>query len=161
MVRPARAGDTEAIRDIRNRAIERLTALWTDTPQSAAETTAWLTPHLRRGSAFVAEANGQVGGFAVYGPWRLSDGYRHTVGDSVYVRDGAHRRGFGSALLGTLIEAARRAGHRTVIADIEAGNVASIKLHERFGFQHVGTVPEAGTKFGRWLDLTIMRLPLA
>ncbi|WP_315903831.1 GNAT family N-acetyltransferase [Streptomyces sp. BK340] len=67
----------------------------------------------------------------------------------------------GSALLATLVTAAREAGHHVVIADIEAGNTASIRLHERFGFQHVGTVPEVGTKFGRWLDLTIMRLPLA
>ena len=135
--------------------------MWTNVPQSAAEATSWLTPHLQQGSAFVAETHGRVGGFAVYGPWRPSDGYRHTVEDSVYVRDDAHRHGLGSALLGTLIDAARRAGHRIVIADIEAGNAASIKLHERFGFQHVGTVHEAGTKFGRWLDLTIMRLPLA
>jgi phosphinothricin acetyltransferase len=60
----------------------------------------------------------------------------------------------------TLIASAREAGHRVMIADIEAGNTASIRLHERFGFQHVGTVREAGIKFGRWLDLTIMRLPL-
>ncbi|MGI5439865.1 N-acetyltransferase family protein [Streptomyces shenzhenensis] len=43
---------------------------------------------------------------------------------------------------------------------IEAGNAPSIRLHERFGFHHVGTVREAGIKFGRRLDLTIMRLSL-
>ena len=36
-----------------------------------------------------------------------------------------------------------------------------IRLPERFGFQHVGTLPQVGTKLGRWLDLTIMRLPLS
>ncbi len=48
-----------------------------------------------------------------------------------------------------------------MIAGIEAGNAASVRLHERFGFQHVGTIPEAGTKFGRWLDLTLMSLRLS
>ncbi|WP_031523299.1 GNAT family N-acetyltransferase [Streptomyces sp. NRRL F-5123] len=161
VVRPAIPQDAEAVRSIRNRAIEHSTALWTNTPLSGADGAAWLAPHLRRGSAFTAEASGEVVGFAVYGPWRHSDGYCHTVEDSVYVDDGEHRRGIGSALLGTLIDAARHAGHRIVIADIEAGNTASIKLHERFGFEHVGTIRDAGTKFGRWLDLTIMRLPLA
>ncbi|MFF1494356.1 GNAT family N-acetyltransferase [Streptomyces sp. NPDC058304] len=55
---------------------------------------------------------------------------------------------------------ARDAGHHVVVAGIEAENTASIRLHERFGFRHVGTVPEVGTKFGRWLDLTLMQLPL-
>lgn len=160
-VRRARPGDAEAIRAIRNHAIEHSTALWTQTPQSPAEGAAWLAGHLERGSAFVAEAEGELAGFAVYGPWRELDGYRHTVEDSVYVREDRHGLGIGSALLAALIASAREAGHRVVIADIEAENAPSVRLHERFGFHHVGTVSEVGTKFGRWLDLTIMRLPLA
>ncbi|WP_097256717.1 GNAT family N-acetyltransferase [Streptomyces sp. Ag109_G2-15] len=159
-VRPAHRGDAEAIRAIRNHAIEHSTALWTQTPQSPTEGAAWLATHLERGSAFVADVDGEVAGFAVYGPWRELDGYRHTVEDSVYVREGRHGLGIGSALLAALITAARDAGHHVVIAGIEAENTSSIRLHERFGFHHVGTVPEVGTKFGRWLDLTIMRLPL-
>jgi phosphinothricin acetyltransferase len=161
LVRPARLADAESIRAIRNHAIEHLTAVWTDTPLDAAGAAAWLAPHLRRGSAFVAELSGAVAGYASYGPWRHSEGYRHTVEDSIYVREAAQGCGVGSALLETVIDAARRAGYRIVLADIESGNAASIALHERFGFHHVGTIHEAGTKFGRWLDLTIMRLPLA
>ncbi|MEU6579093.1 N-acetyltransferase family protein [Streptomyces sp. NPDC046805] len=159
-VRPARHGDAEAIRAIRNHAIEHSTALWTQSPQAPAEGAVWLASHLGRGSAFVAEVDGEVAGFAVYGPWRQLDGYRHTVEDSVYVREGQHGLGVGSALLAALIAAARDAGHHVVIADIEAENTSSIRLHERHGFRYVGTVPEVGTKFGRWLDLTIMQLPL-
>ncbi|WP_070025000.1 GNAT family N-acetyltransferase [Streptomyces sp. F-1] len=159
-VRRAHAGDAEAVRAIRNHAIEHSTALWTEIPQSAAEGAAWLAAHLERGSAFVAETDGEVAGFAVFAPWRALDGYRHTVEDSVYVREGRHGLGIGSALLAALISAAREAGHHLVIAGIEAGNGASIRLHERFGFEHAGTVREAGVKFGRRLDLTLMRLPL-
>lgn len=160
-VRPARPGDAEAIRAIRNHAIEHSTALWTQTQQSPTEGAVWLAAHLKRGSALVAETEGEVAGFAVYGPWRKLDGYRHSVEDSVYVREDRHGLGIGSALLAALIASAREAGHHVVIADIEAENTASIRLHERFGFHHVGTVPEVGTKFGRWLDLTIMQLRLA
>ncbi|MEV0898959.1 N-acetyltransferase family protein [Actinoplanes sp. NPDC049802] len=160
-VRAAAAGDMEAIRAIRNRAIEQTTALWTEIPQSEAEAAPWLAAHLERGSVFVAEADGQVAGFATFGPWRPLDGYRHTVENSVYVRPDRHGRGIGSALLTTVIDAARAAGHHVMIAAIEAGNTSSIRLHERFGYEHAGTIREVGTKFGRWLDLTIMRLPLA
>ncbi|MFF3515159.1 GNAT family N-acetyltransferase [Streptomyces sp. NPDC002573] len=159
-VRRAQLGDAEAVRAIRNDAIEQSTALRMQTPRSPAAGVAWLTAHLERESAFVAEAEGEVAGFAVYGPWRELDEYRHTVEDSVYVREGRHGLGVGSALLDALIASAREAGHHVMIADIEAENAASIRLHQRFGFHHVGTVREVGTKFGRWLDLTIMRLPL-
>ncbi|WP_324787273.1 GNAT family N-acetyltransferase [Streptomyces sp. H51] len=159
-VRPARPDDAEAVRAIRNHAVEHSTALWTLTPLSAAEGAAWLAAHLERGSAFVAEVAGEVAGFAVFGPWRQFDGYRHTVEDSVYVREDRQGLGIGSALLGTVVAAAREAGHHVVVAGIEAGNTASIRLHERFGFRHAGTVPEVGTKFGRWLDLTLMHLRL-
>ncbi|MEV7384642.1 N-acetyltransferase family protein [Streptomyces sp. NPDC091215] len=159
-VRPARPGDAEAVRAIRNHAIEHSTALWTETPQSPAEGAVWFAAHLERGSALVAEVAGEVAGFAAYGPWRELTGYRHTVEDSVYVREGRQGLGIGSALLAALIASAREAGHHVVIAGIEAENTASVRLHERFGFEQVGTVREVGTKFGRWLDLTLMRLPL-
>jgi phosphinothricin acetyltransferase len=160
-VRRAHPGDAEAVRAIRNHAIEHSTALWTEATQSPAEGAVWLAAHLERGSAFVAVTGEEVAGFAVYGPWRTLDGYRHTVEDSVYVREDRHGLGIGSALLAALIEAARAAGHHVMVAGIETRNGASVRLHERFGFQHAGTLPEVGTKFGRWLDLTLMRLPLA
>ncbi|MFF8190565.1 GNAT family N-acetyltransferase [Streptomyces bobili] len=165
-VRPATTADGEAIRAIRNHAVATSTALWTDTPQSPADAAAWLAVHLARGSALVAEAGGQDGGsgeiagFAVYGPWRDLDGYRHTVENSVYVREGSQGLGIGRALLGPLVDAARAAGHHSMIAGIESGNAPSVRLHRRFGFTEVGTVREAGLKFGRWFDLTLMRLAL-
>ncbi len=40
---------------------------------------------------------------------------------------------------------------------VEAGSLASIRLHERFGFREVARMPEVGQKFGRWLDLVPMQ----
>ncbi|WP_030257438.1 GNAT family N-acetyltransferase [Streptomyces violens] len=160
-VRPARSGDLDAILAIRNDAIENSTALWTETLQTPAEGAAWLTAFLDKGAAFVAEHEGEVVGFGVYAPWRPLEGFRYSAENSVYVRTDRHGLGVGSALLDVLITSARAAGYHVMIADIESGNAASIRLHERFGFQDVGTVREVGTKFGRWLDLTIMRLALA
>jgi len=47
-----------------------------------------------------------------------------------------------------------------MIAGIEAGNEASIRLHEKLGFRQVGLLPQVGTKFGRWLDLAFLQLLL-
>src|SRR6202044_2391643 len=73
---------------------------------------------------------------------------------------GHQGRGLGASLLRTLITGARESGAHVMMASIEASNARSVALHERLGFELVGTACEVGTKFGRWLDLTMMRLAL-
>jgi phosphinothricin acetyltransferase len=155
-IRLAEAADAEAIRAIRNDVIEHSTAMWTTDLVSAAEGRAWLAEHLADGSAFVAVAGGEVAGFACWGPWRSKCGYRYTVENSVYLTAGHQGRGVGTRLLRALVDSAREAGAHVMIANIEAGNTASVALHSRLGFELVGTAQEVGTKFGRWLDLAIM-----
>jgi phosphinothricin acetyltransferase len=59
-----------------------------------------------------------------------------------------------------LIERAKSGDKHVMVAAIESGNAASIRLHERIGFSITGQMPQVGTKFGRWLDLTFMQLTL-
>lgn len=159
-IRLAEAGDAEAIRAIRNDVIAHSAAMWTTELVSPAAGRAWLAENLARRSAYVAEAGGQVAGYANWAPWRPKDGYRHTVEDSVYLAAGHQGRGLGAELLRALIAGATESGAHVMMACIEAGNARSVALHERLGFELVGTAREVGTKFGRWLDLTMMRLPL-
>ena len=114
---------------------------------------------VQRGTALVAHVSGKpqdVVGFAVAGPWHSYEGYARTVEDSIYLSPAAQGKGLGARLLAALIEASRRAGDRTMIALIEAGHATSVRLHERYGFTTVGTVPQAGEKHGQILDLTLM-----
>ena len=46
----------------------------------------------------------------------------------------------------------------TLIAGIEATNLASKALHLEFGFEPCGVIRHAGYKFGRWLDLEFHQL---
>ena len=159
-IRPAAADDAEAIRAIRNDVIERSTAMWTTELLTRVDGEAWLAENLARRSAFVVETGGDVVGFANWAPWRPKDGYRTTVEDSVYLVAGHQGRGVGAELLRTLIAAAGESGAHVMMACIEASNTRSVALHERLGFELVGTAREVGVKFGRWLDLTMMRLAL-
>ncbi|TVZ04925.1 N-acetyltransferase family protein [Trebonia kvetii] len=159
-IRSADAGDSEAIRAIRNDVIAHSTAMWTTHQVTAEGNREWLADNLTRRSVYVAEADCALIGFANWSPWRPKDGYRHTVEDSVYVTDGHQGRGLGAQLLQTLISAATESGAHVMMASIEASNTRSIALHERHGFETVGTAREVGTKFGRWLDLTMMSLAL-
>ena len=160
-IRLAAADDAEAIRTIRNDVIKHSTSMWTTTLLTPEDGKAWLAENLARRSALVAEAAGDVVGFANWAPWRPKDGYRHTVEDSVYLTSGHQGRGLGGELLAALVAAARDAGAHVMMASIEASNTPSITLHQRAGFELVGTAREVGTKFGRWLDLTMMSLALA
>jgi L-amino acid N-acyltransferase len=159
-IRPAAADDAEAIRAIRNDVIEHSTAMWTTKLLTPEDGRAWMEENLARRSAYVVETSGAVIGFASWSPWRPKDGYRHTVEDSLYLVAGHQGRGIGTELLGTLIAAAGEAGAHVMMASIEAANAPSVALHARHGFELVGTAREVGTKFGRWLDLAMMRLAL-
>lgn len=145
---------------IRNDEIEHTAAIWTTVKQTREEAAAWWADLVEQRAAYVADARGQVLGYASWGPWRPKEGYRFTVENSVYVAPGHQGKGIGRRLMTTLIAAARDAGAHVMLADIEAGNTASIALHKSLGFETVGTLREIGTKFDRWLDLTIMRLTL-
>ncbi|MDI6836909.1 MAG: GNAT family N-acetyltransferase [Rhizobiaceae bacterium] len=160
-IRDATEADLAAIRDIYNDAVEHTTAIWNEQLIDVENRRAWM--ELRRAKGFpvlVAELDGKVAGYASYGDWRAFDGYRHTVEHSVYVHKDARGAGIGKALMEALIGRAREGRVHVMIAAIEAGNTASIRLHERMGFRLVGIHREVGTKFGRWLDLAMMELML-
>jgi len=161
LLRDAADTDLDGILTIHNAAIRTSTAIWTDDEVPRGEREAWFAAQRAAGNpVVVADDGGTVAGYATYAQWRAKSGYRHTVEDSVYVADGFRGRGLGRALLVELVARARAAGHRTMLADIEAGNTASVRLHESLGFAPVGRLPEVGTKFGQWLDLAILALPL-
>ncbi|MFC8596943.1 GNAT family N-acetyltransferase [Isoptericola sp. NPDC057191] len=161
ILRDARDSDLDGILTIHNAAIRSSTAIWTDDEVPRDERAAWFAAQRAAGNpVLVADHDGAVAGYATYAQWRAKAGYRHTVEDSVYVADGFQGRGLGRALMTELVARARAAGHHVMLADIEAGNAASVRLHESLGFTHVGRLPEIGTKFGRWLDLAVLALPL-
>lgn len=159
-IRPARDADVLALLRIHNEAVAHSTAIWDETPVDLADREAWFAERTAAGfPVLVAERDGEVGGYATYGPWRPKTGYRHTVENSVYVHPDHQGHGLASGLLDVLLELARGDDdvHR-VVAMIEASNTLSTGLHERRGFREVGRMGEVGTKFGRWLDLVILQL---
>ena len=157
LVRDAGEADLPVILAITNDAVLSTTALWTVTPVSLEQRRAWFEE--RRAAGFpvlVAESGGEVTGFGSYGSFRAWEAYAATVEHSVYV-DARHRgRGAGRALVVALVERARAAGLHAIVGGIEAGNAASLRLHESLGFERAGVLPQVGRKFGRWLDLAFV-----
>ena len=161
LIRDANPTDLGALRDIYNDAVLNTTAIWNEVAIDLDNRRAWLELRAQQGfPVLVAEDAGEVVGYASYGPWRAFDGFRETVEHSVYVRADQRGKGVGPQLMQALIDRARTQGLHVMVAAIESGNAASIRLHERLGFATTGQMPQVGQKFGRWLDLTFMQLIL-
>ena len=100
-------------------------------------------------------------GYAYAGAYRPRPAYRFTVENSVYLQPAIHRRGIGLQLLQRLIAESEARGYRQMIAVIgDSANSGSIGVHTKCGFQMIGTHPDVGFKFGRWLDTVMMQLAL-
>lgn len=161
-IRPAEDADLGAILEIHNHAIRETTAIWTDVEVDRADRERWLA--LRRAAGhpvIIAEVDGVLAGYASYGPWREKSGYRFTVENSVYVAEAFQRRGVARALMTELIRLAGERDIHVMIAAIDADNGGSIALHRQLGFGKPLVLEEVGQKFGRWLDIAFLRLPLA
>jgi len=161
-IRDAGSADIDGITAIYNDAVEHTTAIWNEVPVDAADRSEWLAARRRLGYPVLVavDETGRVLGYASFGDWRAFDGYRHTVEHSVYVRADQRGNGIGTALMLVLIERARQIGKHVMVAAVEAGNLGSIRLHEKLGFERVGLLPQVGTKFGSWLDLAFLQLTL-
>lgn len=103
---------------------------------------------------------GRVLGYAYASPFRTRPAYRYLAEDSVYVAPDARGMGVGGALLDALLSATASLGIRQMVAVIGGASPASVALHEKAGFKHVGRLPASGFKFGTWLDTVLMQIEL-
>ncbi len=163
IIRPSKDDDVAAIADIYAHHVLHGTASFEIEPPDREEIARRRWEVIRKGLPYdVAEWDGVVVGYAYAAPYRPRLAYRFTVEDSVYVHPGYARRGIGRALLGSVIAQCEQLGYGQMIAVIGGSdNLASISLHEAFGFSHAGTLRSVGFKFDRWLDTVLMQRALS
>ncbi len=152
----------EPILAIFNDAIVHSTALYDYHARTPEDMVAWFAAK-RRGKypiIGVTSDAGELMGFATYDAFRARPAYKYTVEHSLYVAQPFRGRGLGALLLRQVIDRAAAQEYHVLIGVIDSCNAASIALHARFGFQHVGTMPQVGYKFGRWLDVCFYQLIL-
>ena len=162
VIRDAASGDIAALQAIYAHSVLHGLGTFDEVPPSVAEFEAKWRGCLAHGlSWLVAEDAGVPIGFAYASLFRPRPGYRYTVEDSIYIRDDRRGQGVGSALLVPLLERCRAIGVRQVVAVIgDSGNIGSITVHQKAGFEHAGIVKGAGFKFGRWVDIVLMQRSL-
>jgi phosphinothricin acetyltransferase len=161
-IRPAQEADLPAITAIYEHAVRFGTATFELDAPDLVEMTRRFRALIDGGYPyFVAALNDRVVGYAYAGPYRPRPAYRFTVENSIYLQPAIHRRGIGLQLLLRLIRESEARGHRQMIAVIgDSANAGSIGVHTKTGFQMIGTHPNVGFKFGRWLDTVMMQRAL-
>jgi len=115
----------------------------------------WHASHLPE-HRFVALVDGRVVGWVAVSPVSDRCAYGGVVENSVYVDADARGNGVGRALLERLIESTERAGVWTIQTGIFPENEASIRLHERGGFETVGVRKRLGKLNGVWRDAVLL-----
>jgi L-amino acid N-acyltransferase YncA len=158
ILRPAEQADLHGILAIYNEVIASSTAIYSYVPVTLEDRALWLSARQKQGyPVLVAVEGSEVLGFATFGDWRSWPGYRYTVEHTVHIQAPRRGEGIGRTLMQALFPLALALGKHVMIGGIDAANEASIRFHERLGFEATGRMREVGHKFGRWLDLVFMQ----
>lgn len=158
MIRPATAADAPAIAAILNHWINDTAVTFNPVPKTTDDILLMIAATSAAGHAFLlAEEAGRVIGQASYSQFRGGAGYRSCMEHSISLLPGTPRKGIGRALLAAIEDHARGVGAHQMIAAISGENPDGQAFHTRMGYRHIATIPEAGFKFGRYMDLVLMQ----
>ncbi|MEU0371450.1 N-acetyltransferase family protein [Streptomyces sp. NPDC006283] len=169
-VRAGTEADLEALTDIYNHYVRETPITFDTTVFTPEERRSWLRSHPEDGphrllvaqDVRFVDTNPAVGilGYATSSPFRPKAAYSTSVEVSVYCAPAAAGRGIGTLLYKALFEALESEDVHRAYAGVALPNEASVRLHTRFGFRHVGTYEEVGRKFGRYWDVAWYERPM-
>ena len=157
IIKKAAMKDLGAITEIYNEAILKTVATFDTEPKTFKEQKLWFESHDSKHPILVAEQDDAIVGWASLSKWSDRCAYSDTAEISVYVKEEHRRKGTGKKLMQEIIDQGQKEGLHTVVARIAESNEVSVRLHEAFGFEHVGTMKEVGRKFGKLLDVHLMQ----
>ncbi|GAV39004.1 GNAT family N-acetyltransferase [Streptomyces acidiscabies] len=156
-VRPGVEADLAALTELYNHYVRETPITFDTAVFTVEERRPWLLSHPEDGPHRLMVATDtdsqEILGYATSSPYRPKAAYSTSVEVTVYVAPGAGGRGVGTLLYEALFAALEKEDLHRAYAGIAQPNEASTRLHERFGFQYLGTYREVGRKFGRYWDV--------
>lgn len=156
-IRKAAIKDLGAITEIYNEAVLKTVATFDTEPKTVEEQKLWFESHDSKHPILVAEQDDAIVGWASLSKWSDRCAYSDTAEISVYVKEEHRRKGTGKKLMQEILDQGHKVGLHTVVARIAESNEVSVRLHEAFGFEHVGIMKEVGRKFGKLIDVHLMQ----
>lgn len=160
LVRAGREDDLDALTALYNHYVLNTAVTFDTDAFTSEERRSWLLSHRRDGRhrllvarSRVPHAEGPLLGYAHSARFRPRAAYDTSVECSVYLTPRAAGRGLGTLLYTRLFESLIGQDLHRAYAGITLPNEASVRLHQKFGFEMCGTYREAGRKFGRYHDV--------
>ena len=160
-VRPVDIGDVTAIQAIYAPIVDATHVSFELTAPSCEEMARRITQTTERLPWLVAVDGDRVVGYAYAAPHGGRAAYAWSVDTSIYLDTAVRGRGVGADLYGAVLDQLRVLGYVSAFAGIALPNAASVALHRRMGFEETGSLPVAGFKLGRWIDVSLWRCELA
>lgn len=155
-IRKADIEDILQIRDIYNIEILEGIATFDTEPKTVEQMEKWFNEHDTKHPILVVEIEKEIVGFSSLSRYSTRCAYSDTVEISLYVLKEHQGKGIGKNLIAGILKEGEKVGLQAVLARITEGNEISVKLHESFGFFHVGVLKKVGKKFGKTLDVYLM-----
>ena len=158
LVREARREDLPRLTEIYNHYVVHSPATFDLEPKTVEERGEWFAQFGATGRhrLVVAEGDGVVLGYAGSTRFRVKPAYDRTVETTIYCAPEAVGRGVGALLYAGLFAVLAGEDVHRIVAGYVPPNLASERLHSRFGFRPVGVFTEQGYKFGRYWDVCWM-----
>ena len=160
-IRPAILDDAEQICEVYNHYVMTSTITFEEEPVTPAD----MANRIRDVQSaslpwLVAASDGKILGYAYASKWKGRPAYKFSAEVTIYVRQGLGHSGIGAQLYGHLLPALKSRGMHAVIGGVALPNDASLRFHQKFGFEKVAHFKEVGYKFNRWIDVTYWQLNL-
>lgn len=159
-IRVARAEDAAGMLEIYAPHVSYGTCTFETVVPSREDFSQRIEKGLSRFPWIVFEENNRIGGYVYASTHREREAYQWTCECSVYVHPDLKGRGLGSKLYSVLFELLKSQGLFNVYAGISLPNEASIRLHEKCGFQHFAVYENVGYKLGAWQKVGWWKLQL-
>jgi phosphinothricin acetyltransferase len=154
-IREATIDDLKQIVDIYNHYVVHTPITFDLAPVTVEDRRGWFAQFSTTGRhrLFVAVERDTVVGYAGSHQFRTKAAYDTTAETTVYCAPAVVGKGIGSMLYTALFEAIASEDIHSLLAGITLPNVASVALHERFGFTLAGVTHAVGRKFDRYWDV--------
>jgi phosphinothricin acetyltransferase len=157
LVRDAVEGDLPSIVAIYNSTVPGRMVTADTEPVTVESRLSWFCEHSPGfRPLWVVEDDGRILAWLSFQSFYGRPAYRATAEVSVYVSEAHHREGIGSMLLERAIAQGPRLGLKTLMGFIFAHNDPSLRLFEKFGFEHWGYYPRVAELDGIERDLVIV-----
>ncbi|MFP7254657.1 GNAT family N-acetyltransferase [Terribacillus goriensis] len=152
LVREMVRSDWECVRDIYKRGIDGGNATFeTNTPTWEQ----WNNSKLQYGR-LVVEIDKEIVGWVALSPYSSRQVYKGVVEVGIYIDPDFQGNGIGSALIESVLNVCEKKGVWTVQAGIFPENVASLALHQKFGFRMVGRRERIAQLNDKWRDVMLL-----